>query len=112
MSAAADRALAGLLDEASRTMQRLAGGTAVCTFTRAGTPVPGMKHAEGRWAALRQVQRSAASGAPLAAEAARVRGEWAASLDRARERRSGRDWLAYYAGGVDALDDLADAAAS
>nr|NLI51182.1 hypothetical protein [Propionibacterium sp.] len=109
--------LAGLLDEAARSLQRLAGGAAVCTFTRAGQPVPGIKYAEGRWAALRETQRRATVSAPpggtagvddpVLATAAEVRATWAKNLQRAHERKAGPDWIAYHTGGLDALADLA-----
>lgn len=106
MNTRAEAALAGLLEEAAQSMQRLAGGMAVCTFSRAGVPVPGIKYAEGRWAALRETQRKAAADEDLAGTAARVASVWEAALRRGREANSGKDWIAYYTGGVDALAEF------
>ncbi|HSN12855.1 MAG TPA: hypothetical protein VLS51_12180, partial [Propionibacteriaceae bacterium] len=86
--------LEGLLDDAAQTMQRLSGGMAVCTFTRAGKPVPGVKYAEGRWAALRETHRRYAAVPSMADLVADVTTTWRSALDRARERAAGADWLA------------------
>lgn len=101
--------LDALVEHAARILHEAAGGAAVCTFTKAGVPVPGIKYAEGRWAALREVQRArrsspaAATSADLAATALLA---WQTALDRAEGAGSGADWLAYRHGGVDALADL------
>ncbi len=99
-----DADLERLLEQAAADLALIAGGTAVCTFTRAGRPVPGIKYAEGRWAALREVHRlrSAASGAEVRATLA----AWQEQLDAVVSRDAGADWIAYRAGGVDALTDL------
>lgn len=102
--------LVALLDEAGLSMTRLAGGTAVCTFSRAGIPVPGIKYAEGGWAALREVQRATAAGAELGLTAATTTAAWQAHFDAAVARAQSRDWIAYRAGGVDALSALLDTA--
>lgn len=102
--------LAELVESAARALDSATGSSAVCTFTRSGTPVPGIKYAEGRWAALREAQRRIAKGASFD-DAVRVGlEEWAAALDTLRLRGANADWVAYRTGGVDALDELADPA--
>lgn len=95
-----------LVVAAAEALDAASGGNAVCTFTRAGAPVPGIKYAEGRWAALREVQRTVAAGAPLGDAVARVARGWADALAALRSRGAGTDWIAYRSGGSDALGDL------
>jgi hypothetical protein len=100
-----------LVEDAMRRLDEASGGAAVCTFTKAGTPVPGIKYAEGRWAALREVQRArrrAPAGASTDDLVASALATWQTALDRAVDTGAGADWLAYRHGGVDALHDLAD----
>lgn len=104
--------LDSLLEEAALTLGRLAGGAAVCTFSRAGVPVPGIKYAEGRWAALREVQRATSKGAELGTTAEVALSHWEAELASAVTRAAGRDWVAYRTGGVDALGALLDSPAT
>ena len=108
MTAAVEDRLATLVADATRRLDEAAGGAAVCTFTKAGVAVPGIKYAEGRWAALRQVQRAlgTAAGSAPAAVAGEALDEWRSALDRAVATDAGADWLAYRHGGVDALADL------
>lgn len=106
MNADEDALLAGLLEDAAQTMQRLSGGMAVCIFTRAGKPVPGVKYAEGRWAALRAAHRKALTTTSLTEALAELSATWRSSLQRSEERAAGPDWLAYYTGGLDALTEL------
>jgi hypothetical protein len=106
-----DRTLDELVDDAARRLDEASGGGAVCTFTKAGTPVPGIKYAEGRWAALREVQRArlrAPGSVTIDDLAVSALTSWLTALDRAIETDAGADWLAYRHGGVDALHDLAD----
>ncbi len=108
MSIGVSERLDALLQDASLTLARLAGGAAVCTFSRAGVPVPGIKYAEGRWAALREVQRSTSAGGDPVTAAASALSSWIGQLDSAVSRGQGRDWVAYRSGGVDALETLLD----
>lgn len=98
--------LDSLVADAVRDLDHAAGGQAVCTFTRAGVAVPGIKYAEGRWAALSEVARAVRHGDPVAAAADRVRMTWRHDLERVRARGAGQDWIAYRSGGLDALDEL------
>lgn len=97
-----------MIAEAADEMARLAGGTAVCTFTKAGTAVPGIKYAEGRWASLRELERAVAKGTTH--EEATIKGakSWQEQLTAMQERGANKDWTAYYHGGVDALSEFAD----
>jgi len=104
--------LDALLEDAAVTLGRLAGGAAVCTFSRAGVPVPGIKYAEGRWAALREVQRATSRGAALETASATALVTWGAQLESAVARAAGRDWVAYRTGGVDALGLLIESTAT
>lgn len=96
-----------LITDAAQLMQQRSGGESVCSFTKAGESVPGLKYAEGRWAALREVRRSAGSGGELSRVVAEATISWETHLDRLASRSAGRDWIAYRNGGVDALTDLA-----
>ncbi len=100
--------LAELIAEAANLMQERSGGQAVCTFTKAGQAVPGLKYAEGRWAALREVQHNTRSGAELAEVVATAAAAWGTHLDRLEARSAGADWIAYRSGGTDALTELSD----
>jgi hypothetical protein len=85
-------------------MQASSGGTSVCGPAKGGTSAPSLKHDEGRWAALREVQRGVGAG-EVAAVAERVQAAWTRDLAR-RSRSSGADWIAYRSGGVEALEEF------
>jgi hypothetical protein len=109
-----DDRLAALLADALHRLDEAAGGAAVCGLTKAGVAVPGIKYAEGRWAALREVERERGRGADVTATADAATAEasatalvvWSDALERAVATSAGADWLAYRHGGVDALTDL------
>lgn len=96
------------LAEAVAEMQRLSDGVAICTSARAGIPTTERKYAEGRWAALREVQREVVSGQDVGTAAHAVSDSWASDLERQRGRRAGPDWVAYRSGGIDAVGGLID----
>lgn len=108
-----DSSVRALLDAqlaaAEEWFQRHSDGAAICSFTRAGIAVPGLKYAEGRWSALRQVQRSILRGVSPSAALPTVVGQWTEDLARRRSMGAGPDWIWYRAGGLDALEELADA---
>ncbi|MFC6238878.1 hypothetical protein [Longivirga aurantiaca] len=112
MSPASGAVLDSLLEEAATALGCLAGGAAVCAFSRAGVPVPGITYAEGRWAALRDVQRATSYGAAVETASAAALVTWEAELESAVARGAGCDWVAYRTGGVDALGALLDRPAS
>ena len=107
MSEPDDPRLALLLADAEAGLAAAAGGAAVCVFTKAGTPVPGIKYHEGRRAALKEVARlSGRTSRATADTATDVRASWAEDLERLTQRGAGPDWIAYRQGGLDALTDL------
>ncbi len=97
-----------MIADAAEEMARLAGGTAVCTFTKAGTAVPGIKYAEGRWASLRELERAVAKGTTHEEATTKGAKSWQDQLTAMQERGANKDWTAYYHGGVDALNEFAD----
>ena len=99
-----------LIAQAEADLNDRAGGASLCTLTRAGISVPGVKYSEGRWAALREVQRASKRSPTDSAEAARFSLEsWQAALESVRARDAAVDWIAYRSGGVDALHQLLEA---
>lgn len=106
--AAGAEALAAVLEDliadAGLQMEACSGGASVCSHAKTGTAVPALKYSEGRWAALREVQRSVATG-DLAATVEHSRAAWTQDLTRRRES-GGSDWIAYRSGGLEALQEL------
>jgi hypothetical protein len=94
------------IGKATELLQGRSAGQAMCTFTKAGISVPGMKYAEGRWAALREVQRAVRTGTELSEAASAAEYSWAGQLDVLQQRGAGQDWIAYRSGGVDVLAEL------
>lgn len=99
-------ALAAQLDEAAAALDAAAGSASLCTLSRAGVPMPGIKYPEGAWSALRDVAREARGNGDVCASAQAVRQRWSDDLARHEQRGSGPDWIAYLTGGVDAIDGL------
>ena len=83
------------------------GDTSLCTLARSGRSHPAAKFHEGAARALADVRRGLrrAPDDPTGVRD-RVTDEWTA--DQAAMAPRGRDWEAYYAGGVDALDRLGE----
>jgi hypothetical protein len=99
-----------LLSAAVRALDASGGGRAMCSFTKAGVAIPGVKYAEGRWASLRDVRRATPPGTgSVALAVAEARQAWLSAYERALAGGAGPDWIAYRSGGVDALDELASA---
>ncbi len=98
-------------DAAAAAMASATEGASLCSVSRSGERIPGVKYPEGRWASMRALRRSLRRGdADAAAAIAVLRAEWADDL--ATRRASGQDnWIAYRLGGVDALDEVAALAA-
>jgi hypothetical protein len=84
------------------------GDTSLCALARSGRSHPAAKFHEGAARALADVRRGLrrADGGGVGAVSAQVRKRWLADQEAMASR--GRDWAAYYAGGLDALDWLAD----
>ena len=100
-----DRAIAA----ATADLEASAGGASLCVLSRRGRAVPGVKYHEGRWAALREVARTARAGVPgtgLTATARAALTAWGAQLVALETSGAGEDWLAYRTGGVDAIAAL------
>ena len=90
--------LARMLDEAQTELQRAADGSPLCKVSMTGTTGQSVKYFEGRWAALREVQRGADPHAAFET--------WRRDYLRHEHRDSGDAWRHYAAGGVDALFEL------
>ncbi|MGE0818366.1 MAG: hypothetical protein AB7O74_06845 [Candidatus Nanopelagicales bacterium] len=98
--------LSALVEDAASRLDVAAGATAVCTWSRSGVAVPAIKYAEGRWAALRSLERAVRRGGVLAELADAELRTWDAALADLTAKDAGADWVAYRTGGVDALRDL------
>lgn len=90
--------LARLLELAEADLQAASGGAPLCKVSETGTTGQGVKYFEGRWAALRDVQRGA--------EPREALHRWRQAHEDHLAQGSGRDWVSYSAGGVDALFEL------
>ncbi len=98
--------------EAMRAMEQASGGSSMCSFTKAGVAVPGLKYAEGRWAALRELRsqcvRSAVAETAAEAAAETLADLWRGYLADAQQTGASHDWVAYRSGGVDALTEFVE----
>lgn len=110
-----------LVAREGEALQRLAaatGGQSLCARTGSGAPVPAVKYHEGAAVALAEARRamrrlpSRPDGAPLARDSeirpavAEIRARW--ELESQAAGRTGRSWVGYFAGGLDALGALLD----
>lgn len=109
MSARPSELLDALVTDAVDSLQGADCGAPVCAADRDNRPVAGVKHSEGRWAALRGVQREVGRGTALDQALDTATSRWRADLAQHVQRASGRDWIAYCTGGVEALEELAEA---
>lgn len=107
--ASVEALLQAQLKEAEERLQHRSGGGALCAPTLGCVEATSLKYAEGQWAALRQVQKSLLGGTPTAVALTSVVNEWTEDLARRRSRDAGQDWIWYRAGGLDAMEQLADA---
>lgn len=96
------------ISDAEATLSAAAGSASLCTVSRSGTPMPGVKYPEGAWVALRDVRRTLAASDGIDGALEIVRERWSADLAQHIETGSGSGWIAYLTGGVDALDSLAE----
>lgn len=99
---AAESVLRELLAEAMSAMDQASGGASVCSFTKSGVPVPALKYAEGRWAALRELKSQGATIEALL----ELDATWQERLTKLQLRDAGADWVAYSTGGIDALSEF------
>ena len=98
----------GPLSGVEADLLAVAGDASLCAISKNAGSVPAAKYFEGRLVALKELGRSLGSadeGDPGAITP--IHESWVASLAAATDRGAGSDWLAYYAGGVDELEDLA-----
>jgi hypothetical protein len=102
--------VAAVLDERRRRVEleltTAAGGDSLCSISRSAGSVPAVKYLEGRMAALREIGRARRAGDDVTVSATTGRDRWTRQLDGARHREMGPDWIAYYAGGADELEEL------
>lgn len=96
------------ISDAEATLSAAAGSASLCTVSRSGTPMPGVKYPEGAWVALRDVRRAVPATGDVSDALDEVRQRWSADLASHTDAGSGPDWLSYLTGGVDALDSLAE----
>lgn len=92
--------LARMLEQAEADLDSAARGTPLCKISTTGTAGQDVKYFEGRWAALREVQRGADPQERF--------NEWRREYERHMATGAGAAWQHYSAGGVDALFDLLD----
>jgi hypothetical protein len=92
-----------LIEQALRDLQDAAGGAALCGISRAGASAPSVKYHEGRWAALSELSRT---NDPSGSAGFAVLVGWLADQAMRTERGADANWIAYAAGGVDALTEF------
>jgi hypothetical protein len=94
-----------------RHLSALAGNASMCAIGRSGQSFPAAKYHEGRQAAAAQLLRSLRRADPRdgVAELDAARRQW--TRMGADMSARGPDWVAYAAGGLDALSDIADVVA-
>ena len=93
-----------MLQVAAQDVNTAAGGTALCKVSATGIQGQSVKYFEGRWAALRDVER----GLRADKDPSAIRAQWNAEYARHTTQDSGPSWVHYSAGGVDALTELLD----
>ncbi len=92
--------LARMLEIAEAELDTAAGGGPLCKVSMTGTTAQSVKYFEGRWAALREVQRGD--------DPTEAFNRWRKEYERHQHKNSGEEWVHYSAGGVDALFELLD----
>jgi hypothetical protein len=100
------------LAEVLSRLEAASGGASMCLISRSTGPVDGSKYLEGRMAVLSELRRAIRRepGSALAQVARPIARQWRSDLALQQERGATRGWVAYRAGGVDALDELVGAA--
>jgi len=87
-----------MLEQAEAELNTATQGAPLCKVSMTGTNAQSVKYFEGRWAALREVQRGA--------DPHEAFNRWRLDYERHLAQDSGPAWVHYRAGGVDALFDL------
>ena len=104
MGADIELRLARMLEQAEAELHTATKGAPLCKVSMTGTSGQSVKYFEGRWAALREVQRERTRGA----DPRDIFNKWSLEYERHVERQSGESWVHYSAGGVDAIFELLD----
>ena len=102
--------LALIADSATAALTAATGGASLCSVSRSGERVPGVKYPEGRWAAATEARRALRDVTDTDAARRVVAGlaaDWTADLER-RRSAGAEDWVAYRLGGLDALGELTE----
>lgn len=93
---------------AAEAMTAATEGASLCSVSRSGEQIPGVKYPEGRWAALREYSRALRRpGAELETTLVELREVWERDLSR-RQESGQQNWVHYRLGGVDALAEVAE----
>jgi hypothetical protein len=103
--------LATAVAAAAVDLQAQFDGVSACARAKAGRSAGDRKAAEGRWAALREVQRRADAGEPALSVAVERLASWSEDLRRHQANGSAADWISYRGGGVSALREFVQASA-
>jgi hypothetical protein len=103
-------ALAAAVEARRATVERdlaaAAGGASLCSISRSGRPVDGVKYLEGQ-AMLTELLRGLRSAPGTDGEVlTEVAQQWRAALNDAVQRELGGGWIAYRSGGSDEADEL------
>jgi hypothetical protein len=102
------QALQSRAEAAAQAMASATDGASLCSISRSGRRVPGVKYLEGRWAALRALGRAiAAPATDVEGQILALRSQWWTDLQH-RQGSADRHWVDYLLGGVDALDEAAE----
>ena len=85
------------------------GGASLCSISRSAGSVPAAKYLEGRLTAVRDLSRLVAKTTTKDPrhDIEQLLPTWQQGLDHSHDHDRGTDWIAYFAGGVDELTELA-----
>lgn len=97
--------LSAQIEQARRHFEAQLGEASVCAVTKEGRITGGIKYAEGRLIALRNLERRLRAGEPLEAAVAAEVAYWQALY----EQRTAIAWRAYAQGGRDACAECLSA---
>lgn len=94
---------------AAAAMEAASGGESLCSISRTGRRIPGVKYPEGRWAAMRELQRGLRRDPDRdpASVALDLLAVWEGDLAVRIEGEQG-SWIDYRTGGCDALTEIAE----
>ncbi|MFP4310978.1 MAG: hypothetical protein ACLFS9_03220 [Nitriliruptoraceae bacterium] len=106
-SAALEGTLQARLGVLERELSATTGDVSLCAISRSAGSVPAVKHLEGRLAALMELRRAGREDGPHPGTLETLLATWRRGLEEVRAREAGPDWVAYRAGGVDELEELA-----